>query len=63
ARQAHNLKVTGSNPVPATIPNDNPSPVAQATGLASFLALQHRRAQPFENGAELAIPVDRYAPD
>ncbi|WP_236698770.1 hypothetical protein, partial [Sphingomonas sp. Leaf198] len=36
--QAHNLKVTGSNPVPATIFDDTPSPVAQAPGLSSFLA-------------------------
>ncbi len=38
ARQAHNLKVTGSNPVPATIFDDTPSPAAQARGLSLFLA-------------------------
>gem|GEM_PF-5768450 len=37
ARQAHNLKVTGSNPVPAT--NDTcRNPVAKAAGLFAFVA-------------------------
>ena len=36
ARQAHNLKVTGSNPVPATKSYDSPD--AKASGLSSFVA-------------------------
>ena len=50
ARQAHNLKVTGSNPVPATIFYDTPNPVAQAPGPLAFLYLymqavfEHRRS-------------------
>ena len=39
ARQAHNLKVTGSNPVPASPDPDltnKPSPLATASGLSAF---------------------------
>ena len=38
ARQAHNLKVTGSNPVPATKPKNKQPRTDQPGGASSFMA-------------------------
>ena len=43
ARQAHNLKVVGSNPAPATIETDIPA--ASATGMSVFLFVLMARAR------------------
>src|SRR5215217_1017351 len=40
ARQAHNLKVTGSNPVPATTESEEP-PKAKASGASSYLDIRN----------------------
>ncbi|WP_236701805.1 hypothetical protein, partial [Sphingomonas sp. Leaf30] len=55
ARQAHNLKVTGSNPVPATKSYD--SPEAKASGLSSFAVSFAGRDRPLDRNAEPAVPV------
>ncbi|VXC97787.1 hypothetical protein SPHINGOT1_270066 [Sphingomonas sp. T1] len=55
ARQAHNLKVTGSNPVPATKSYD--SPKAKASGLSSFVDFFFSLDRPCDKDAKPAVPV------
>ena len=55
ARQAHNLKVTGSNPVPAT--TDNRPPLTQVSGGLS-LGTQH----PQKTSGRLRLRNPRYRP-
>ena len=61
ARQAHNLKVAGSNPAPA--PNDNDTPVAKALGVLSFggLLIEPVKITPNMQGGVHLAALGRWA--
>jgi hypothetical protein len=53
ARQAHNLKVIGSNPIPAT--TDTDTPVAEAAGVLVCASFSVRRSSPAQDCAQIAM--------
>ena len=61
ARQAHNLKVAGSNPAPAT--NDTDTPEAKAAGVFAFCGVALRRPlDPVQDRPQVAAEQPSIAP-